>query len=314
MSRLYFTHDREVEGEQKYLFDKLKEELDIKKEIRFICSEYCSSPMSGGILSSVVIFPEWDKNELESDAICDIIKHELVHIKHRDLLVKLFGLVVIAVHWFNPFSYLLFYELSIISEMYCDSVVLQGKGDEERYRYGKLILKLAQRDKSSDERKFFSGMAYRSTKHYYKRRILEMRTNRKNKAMLSMFMTGVICMVGGITAFAYNPSQTITNKTEYGMSTDVSIITENTEQEWEELLYDYYSIDENGDIYDLNNIDEEARAICIHEYTDGKVVDHQKDGKGGCVVQTFKAKVCKFCGHTEVVKLISTTTYTECPH
>lgn len=317
MSRLYFTHDREVEGEQKKLFVKLKEELGIKKKIRFICSEYCSSPMSGGILSSVVIFPEWDKDELESDVFCDIIKHELVHIKHHDLLIKLLGLAVIAVHWFNPFSYFLFYELSIISEMYCDSVVLLGKGDEECYKYGKLILKFAKGNKSSessDEWKFFSGIAHRSTKHYYKRRILEMRANRKNKVMLSMLMTGVICMAGGITAFAYNPSKVISDHSQYGISTDVSIVTDEIEQELEKLPYDYFCIDENGDIHDLNNIDEEARALCIHEYRDGKVIDHQKDGKGGCVVRTYKAKVCKFCAYTIVGDLISTTTYTVCPH
>ena len=101
-----------------------QEESNIKKDVKLICSEYCESPITIGVLSPTVLFPIWDKDCQMDDELCEyMITHELVHIKHNDILIKLVGLLVIAIHWFNPFVYLLVAELSCISEMYCDSVV-----------------------------------------------------------------------------------------------------------------------------------------------------------------------------------------------
>ena len=57
-----------------------------------------------------------------------MFRHELVHIKHHDLFIKYIGLLVMAVHWYNPLAYVMFHEISVISEMYCDSIVIGGKG------------------------------------------------------------------------------------------------------------------------------------------------------------------------------------------
>ena len=106
------------------LFSQKKAMLNIKRDVKFICSEYCKSPITGGIWPPTIVFPMWDKDSMADEELCGyMIKHELVHIKHNDVLIKLTGLLVVAVHWFNPFSYLLLGELSAVSEMYSDSVV-----------------------------------------------------------------------------------------------------------------------------------------------------------------------------------------------
>ncbi len=140
------------------LFMKVKKETGIKKNVKLICSEYCSSPMTSGILSSVLIFPIWI-NKIGTDKYEYIFKHELVHIKHHDLLIKYIVLLVMAIHWYNPLVYLLFHEISVISEMYCDSIVINGKGEDERRKYGDLILTLATQDKYDGKEKFFAGIA-----------------------------------------------------------------------------------------------------------------------------------------------------------
>lgn len=58
--------------------------------------------------------------------------------KHHDLFIKYIGLLVMAVHWYNPLVYVMFHEISVISEMYCDSIVIGGKGEEERRKYSDL--------------------------------------------------------------------------------------------------------------------------------------------------------------------------------
>ncbi len=113
---------------EQYIFFKAKNEMRINKKIELICSEYCNSPMTSGILSSILILPKWDE-EIDENKYEYMIRHELVHIKHHDLLIKYIGLFVMAVHWYNPFVYMMFYEISVISEMYCDSIVIKGKGE-----------------------------------------------------------------------------------------------------------------------------------------------------------------------------------------
>ena len=314
MSRLYFTSDENEEDKYRKCFLYLKEELNIKKKVKFIRSEHCRTPMSGGLFSPAIVFPVQEDETLEEGTYQDIIKHELAHIKHRDSLMKFLSGAVMIVHWFNPLSYALFYELSIVSEMYADSVVLQGKGDEERCRYGKMILELAAKSENAGENRFFSGAANRSTEIMYRRRVLEMRANRKTKRMLSILTAGVICMAGGMTALAYEQSNIYYDETGYMMSTNISLVAGDVEQKVEVLPYDYYCIDDNGGIHDLSNVDKDARAICIHEFISGTAIEHQDDGKGGCIVRKYKAQICEICGYAKGKELISTTTYTKCPH
>ncbi len=69
------------------IFYKMKKEMGIKKKVELICSEYCNSPMTSGILSSFLILPKWTE-EIEENKYEYMLQHELVHIKHHDLLIK----------------------------------------------------------------------------------------------------------------------------------------------------------------------------------------------------------------------------------
>ncbi len=156
--------------EQK-IFYNIKKEMGIKKKIELICSKYCNSPMTSGILSSILILPKWDE-DIDENKYEYMFRHELVHIKHHDLLIKYIGLLVLAVHWYNPFVYIMFHEISVTSEMYCDSFVIGGKGEEERRKYGELILKLAVHKEFTNKEQFIIGMANSRSKWIYKRSFL----------------------------------------------------------------------------------------------------------------------------------------------
>lgn len=212
------SSEKPTNSEQQ-IFSKIKKEMGIKKKIELICSEYCSSPMTSGILSSILILPKWSK-EIDKNKYEYMLRHELVHIQHHDLFIKYIGLFVMAVHWYNPFVYLMFHEISVISEMYCDSIVIGGKGKEERRKYGELILNLAAQNEFDNKGQFFIGMADSRSKWVYKRRILEMKRAKKYRAVLPAIMTVVICMIGGITTFAYDSPQTIYNDIGYDLETD----------------------------------------------------------------------------------------------
>ena len=313
MKRIYLSfreEQRETKGQE--LFIKWKRKMGIRKKILFVSSEYCSSPMTCGQWSPVILFPCVEETKLDIEDYHFLIRHELIHILHQDLLVKYLGLLVIAVHWFNPFSYLLFHDISCISEMYCDEKVLEGEDEEMRRRYGELLLKLATENVFENTERFFAGVANSRNKKIYKRRILEMRTNRKCKVILSMVTMALVCMMGGITCFAYNSPTIALNDYAHDLDESFSFTTGAAKVSANPYLCNNFFTDKEGNVYDLS---EGGRALCIHDFSVyGTSQTHKLDGKGGCVVKSYDSVKCKYCNTIKVGELISTTTYTKCPH
>ena len=189
--------------------------------------------------------------------------------------------------------------------MYCDEKVLEGEDEEMRRRYGELLLKLATENVFENTERFFAGVANSRNKKIYKRRILEMRTNRKCKVILSMVTMALVCMMGGITCFAYN-SPTIALDESFSFTTGAAKVSANP------YLCNNFFTDKEGNVYDLS---EGGRALCIHDFSVyGTSQTHKLDGKGGCVVKSYDSVKCKYCNTIKVGELISTTTYTKCPH
>ena len=297
------------------LFSSIKRTLGIKREVRFVHSVHCRSPLTSGVRKPVVIFPEWKKDcPVDPELYGYMITHELAHIKHHDVLIRLIGILVVAVHWFNPFVYLWWDELSCVSEMYCDSVVMEGKGEKERSRYGELFLELAAGNTLSDKNQFVAGLTNSRNKKMYERRILEMKVCRQYKPLLSVVAAMGIGMAGVMTAFAYDPPKTFLN--EAGGDTGVvTSVTAGPPAPAESLAADQFFTADDGTIYILTADDEDARVSCVHDYSgSGTSTVHKKDGKGGCIVKTYEALICSKCGSIKTTKLISTLTYESCPH
>lgn len=261
------------------------------------------------------MFPRWDKDDGIDDELYEyMVTHELVHIKHNDVLIKLMALFVIAVHWFNPFVYLLISELSCISEMYCDSVVMDGKGKEERSKYGNLLLKLAVEDVSFDKERFGMGFANFRKKRRYKRRILELKENKSYQAFLSVIMAAFISMAGGITVFAYRPPHTITNgSNEKTVTTDFGVMEKDA---WpEQLVSDYFAVADDGTVYDLCHMDENDRLTCPHNnFVQVEITEHIRKSNGDCTMNVYDGLICTKCYDIKDKELLYTCTWVPCPH
>jgi len=112
-------------------------EMGLKKEITVFISESISSPMMTGFSKPLLFLPK----ECYSDTDLNfILRHELTHYKRHDIWYKLFLIIVNAVHWFNPFMYLLFREASADLELSCDDKVINGLSRGERILYSETIL------------------------------------------------------------------------------------------------------------------------------------------------------------------------------
>lgn len=115
----------------------LKRELRIKNTINIIEYPEAASPMVIGFLEPVLILP---KMQYSSEELYFILKHELVHLKRRDVYVKLLLVAANAVHWFNPLVWIMQKEAAVDMELSCDERVTQGADYGVRKAYTETLL------------------------------------------------------------------------------------------------------------------------------------------------------------------------------
>lgn len=298
-------------------FHQMKNDLGIKKNVRLCCSEFCTLPMTIGIWSPVIFLPSDDGKEPDPISCRHIMKHELVHIKHNDFLFNLLGLTVIAVHWFNPVSYLLYYELSNTLEMLCDRTVLEGYDEKEHEEYRRLLINLAIDKAMANGNHLFVGIINHKNNTAIKRRIFEMKTNRKHRFLLSMAAMGLMAATGSITAFAYVPPCSVTTDEGRTETFDYIYVPEDVESEEVSLYmpYDYFFMDFDGNVTELSPEQSAERASCAHSYVvSGTIKKHTKSSDGGCTVKEYEALRCSLCRDTKPGQLKGTHIYPQCPH
>lgn len=287
-----------------------KEELLIKRPVKLICSKLCDAPMTIGVFKPAIVFPSSDKLNLKSDDNKFILKHELLHIKNGDLLLKFLTLFALAVHWYNPICHLLYYELCAVSEINCDHGVLKGANDAQRQQYSHLILNLAAAGGGRKER-FAVGLV-KNDAATFERRILEMKkTSKKTKPMLSCIMMLLIFVMGTITAFAYEAPQKYMSS-DFNWESEYTISIADDAEDVERFQFDYFFTDTDGHVTPLNN--PSPKILCKHNYVEGQATKHAKKTNGGCTVTIRSAKICTLCNLVIEGGVISETTYTVCPH
>lgn len=283
---------------------RLKEELNVKKNVKLLYSSYCKSPMTMGIFVPSIIVP-FDMDETPAN-FNYVLKHELTHIKYNDLAIRGLGLAVMILHWFNPLAYLLFYELGIVSEMACDNRVIHGLNAEECRCYGSLIIDYAEQD--MEKGRFSIGLSAR--KWYLERRLKEMKQNRKKCRILSFIMAWIIFCMGGRAVFAYDSPKEF----EEGFCLD-STYEYVAEKDFEVLPYDYFFIDEDGNVFDLSEYSASSYSDCSHAFSSkGTVKEHRKKADGSCEVIHREAWKCSNCGFVKFGDIFGRESYLKCPH
>ena len=106
-----------------------------------IVCEAISTPAVTGLLCPRLLLPHerYDVQELRY-----ILRHELCHLKRRDMLLKLVLLAANAMHWFNPVVYLMLRQADEDIELACDSAATDGLELPERAAYSRTLLAAVQ--------------------------------------------------------------------------------------------------------------------------------------------------------------------------
>ena len=96
-----------------------------------------ASPMLIGFFRPSIVLPDC---ELEEKALTYIFMHELSHYQQRDMFYKWLIQIVVCIHWFNPFVYLLEKEVNKACELSCDEAVILLFNESVPREYGDTLL------------------------------------------------------------------------------------------------------------------------------------------------------------------------------
>ena len=123
-------------------FVTLGEVRDAKKlKNNIYISDKIKTPAVYGIIKPKIILPiEYQESELNY-----ILMHENAHIKRKDNLVRLLAFIIVCLHWFNPFAWLLLKLLYSDIELACDESVLSNCDETERKKYAYTLLSAAEK-------------------------------------------------------------------------------------------------------------------------------------------------------------------------
>lgn len=126
------------------LFDNCYRALGIKRRIALLQSDLVVSPMSFGCQHIYMILPKKEIHHLSSSQVEHILLHELMHLKHKDIMVNLSSCVIQVIYWFNPLIWWAFSRMRLDQEVYCDWAVLNHyHSEEERLGYGETLIHFA---------------------------------------------------------------------------------------------------------------------------------------------------------------------------
>ncbi|WPX10056.1 M56 family metallopeptidase [Anaerocellum danielii] len=108
----------------------------ISRKIKVLESDIIPTPMLIGTIKPILLIPA--KNIAREDLRL-IIRHELVHFRRKDVLVKWFSKLINALHWFNPLLYFAVLKLNRECEYSCDEEVIRKLKEDGKRRYAEVL-------------------------------------------------------------------------------------------------------------------------------------------------------------------------------
>lgn len=162
--------------------------LQVSAPEMIVC-EAVTTPAVTGLFRPRLLLPHerYDVQELRY-----ILRHELCHLKRRDMLFKLVLLAANAMHWFNPIVYLMLRQADEDIELACDSAATDDLERAERAAYSRTLLAAVQ----SNVRALPATTCFGGTVERLKRRITNVLGAQKKRGL------GVVALVLALTLAA----------------------------------------------------------------------------------------------------------------
>lgn len=120
------------------------------------------------------------------------MKHELIHLKRRDIYIKLLFTVANAVHWLNPLVWIMQKEAAVDMELSCDERVIQGTDYAMRKAYTETLLSTLH--KQNAKKTVLSTEFYRG-KQIMKKRFKNILAQKRKKNGVAVLICAILLAV-----------------------------------------------------------------------------------------------------------------------
>ena len=163
-------------------------ELGVKEPQMLVC-EAITTPAVTGFFRPTLLLPH---ERYELPELRYILRHELCHLKRRDMLLKFVLLLANTMHWFDPMVYLMLRQADEDIELACDSAATDDLDRAERAAYSRTLLAAVQ----SNVRALPATTCFGSTVERLKRRITNVLGAQKKRGL------GIVALVLALTLTA----------------------------------------------------------------------------------------------------------------
>lgn len=103
---------------------QVSKSLHIKRKITLLQSDKVTMPMTWGFFKPYVLIPvsgeRWNVRRKKM-----ILLHEFEHIYRCDWMIQILSSLAVAIHWFNPLSWVVSFMIKLEREKACDDAVLR---------------------------------------------------------------------------------------------------------------------------------------------------------------------------------------------
>jgi beta-lactamase regulating signal transducer with metallopeptidase domain len=158
-----------------------------------------AAPAVFGLFRQTICLPTGLTETLSEQELRWVIRHELAHIRRRDIPVVIIASIAAAFHWFNPMVWMIINRLRAAMEGAADRLAVQSLTQSEVSAYGNLLLRFAQDSVAARKSPTLGLISFASGKHLKQRVKLLMRDSQPNGLLakcMSAGLVGTIALVG----------------------------------------------------------------------------------------------------------------------
>ena len=137
-----------------------------------------------------------------------ILTHENIHIKRKDYFTKFIAYMILAIHWVNPVSWVLFRMFVNDMEMLCDEESLKKLGNENKVGYMESLISL-----SSRSMKNILPCPIAFSENNTEKRVKNMIKYKKSGIIIS-FIALIVCIIVAAICLTNKNKHEITNLAE----------------------------------------------------------------------------------------------------
>lgn len=119
-----------------------------KGNLKIYTVSFLQTPCLYGFIEPAIYLPKsmltpGNSRTVSEDELEQMITHEYVHYQHRDHIWSILRMLVVSIHWYNPFVWVAASYSKKDAELFCDETVIHMLGEENRFRYGRMLVRLA---------------------------------------------------------------------------------------------------------------------------------------------------------------------------